>query len=115
MGRGTGSVRLRGAPRRNIHNKWVMRVTLPRVGCTTEREIEDSFTGGAGADWAWWSERSSKTPRRGYDETRTTTTRHAASTSLAAFSFIRTVYGPEWPWLRGTRRGQVPPLPFACF
>src|SRR5437879_8455305 len=60
MGRGTGSVRLRGAPRRNIHNKWVMRVTLPRVGCATEREIEDSFTGGAGADWAWWSERSSK-------------------------------------------------------
>src|SRR2546422_6302085 len=49
-----------GAPGRNIHNKWVIRVTLRRVGCATEREIGDSFTGGAGADWAWWSERSSK-------------------------------------------------------
>src|SRR2546426_10661583 len=60
MGRGTGSVRLRGAPGRNIHNKWVIRVTLRRVGCATEREIGDSFPGGTGADWAWWSERSSK-------------------------------------------------------
>src|SRR5205809_4245723 len=59
-----------------------------------------------GADRAWWSDWSSKTPRPGNRETLTTLTSHAASTSLAAVSHSGTIYDRGCPSLWGTRRGQ---------